>query len=84
MPDQIARFKMVSPRAYDEKALAIVGSDDFFRDLGLAIEHYETLPESLAALGILQITRSIKNPETHVVRLDKAVYQKLAAFSLAQ
>ena len=76
--------RTIKVAAADEKALAIVGSDDFFRDLGLAIEHYETLPESRAALGILQITRSIKNPETHVVRLDKAVYQKFAAFSLAQ
>lgn len=68
--------RTIQVAASDDKALAVVGSDDFFRNLGLVIEHYDTLPESLSLLGILQITRSIKNPETHVVRLDRTLYQK--------
>lgn len=62
--------------AADEKALAIVGFDEFFRSLGLVIEQSEVLPEGFAELGILQISKSIKTPDTHVIRLDKCRYEK--------
>jgi hypothetical protein len=62
--------------ASDDKAMAIVGFDAFFRGLGLTIEHYDALPESFTPLGILQITKSIKNPEVHVIKLDRTIYEK--------
>ena len=65
----------------DESVLAIVGFDDFFRDLGLQIEHYDILPDTISQLGIVQITRSVKNPETHVIKLDQSIYSKFVVNS---
>lgn len=70
-----ALFKQtITVAASDERALAVVGHDDFFRGLGIEVGHFETLPDDVQKLGILQITRSVRNPDTHVVRLDKTVY----------
>lgn len=61
---------------FDENSIAIVGYDEFFVNLGIAITHYDELPEKMSKLGIIKINKSIKDPSVHVVRLDKTVYKK--------
>jgi len=66
--------KAITVAAQDEKVMAVVGHDDFFRKLGIEVGHFEAVPEPVQKVGIVQITRSVKNPDTHVIRLDKSVY----------
>lgn len=66
--------KAITVAAQDEKVMAVVGHDDFFRKLGIEVGHFEAVPEPVQKVGIVQITRSVQNPDTHVIRLDKSVY----------
>lgn len=61
--------------AHDDSALAIVGQEDFFQALGLEIRAYDVLPDLHRQVGILKITESLKSPGSHVIRLDRSVYQ---------
>lgn len=66
----------------DDKFMAVLGFDEFFRGLGLTIQEYDTLPENFEPIGIRQINKSTKDPSTHVIRLDKAIYKKFSTDSL--
>lgn len=67
--------KKIAVAASDEAALAVVGADTFFERIGIKIEAYERLPEALQQVGILQIKKSVRNPDAHVVHLSQAVYE---------
>ena len=56
--------KTIGVAASDEAALAVVGAGTFFEGIGIKIEAYERLPEALQQLGILQIKKSVRNPDT--------------------
>ena len=75
--------KTIGVAASDEAALAVVGADTFFEGIGIKIEAYERLPEALQQVGILQIKKSVRNPDAHVVHLSRSVYDKFMVPTMA-
>lgn len=68
--------KVIEVAASDETSLAVVGAESFFEGIGIKIEACEEAPEPLASVGILQIKKSVRNPDVHVIRLSRSVYDK--------
>jgi hypothetical protein len=69
--------------AVDGQAIAIVGYDSHFQKLGVEVMHYDTIPKEFELIGILQITRSLKTQGTHVIKLDRSIYEKFTATLLS-
>lgn len=64
--------------AADDVAFAVVGQDAFFRSLGLLIQEFDVPGEEHLQVGILKIKRSLRQPDSHVVQLDRRIYSAQA------
>ena len=70
--------RQIGVAATDDKAIAIVGHDAFFTELGIDLVGFALTLDKTAynELGIIDVSKSVKNPSVHVVKLDKSVYVK--------
>lgn len=76
--NRAVREGAIKVAASDETAFAVVGQDAFFTSLGLQVQAFEVPPEAHSQVGILKIKRSLQQPGSHVVHLDRRVYSALA------